>query len=341
MATQIVMENAEGNILDIPSAGVERRGQIDITATNGFFRVERYDGSNNFTHDFLKSHSLTGSGALITGNAVSNALWTVVENAEKTGSLLRYICPEDGNEAVRKMKESNIQNGNYNVSSGFIATQYAEGVDNNYPQLNLFEEGPTETSIAGTQVKTVRFSGAYDPRINVKYGNTGKVKLYTNIYIEDNNYQGLVQDNGDWNQIFAIDRCVWLCRDKFIYLDNNGNWQHEAYPNNAVIPSQEYVPIEADLDKTTTDRRVSSVENLKIGDIDLSGRVFNRVDNGYDNVIHLRGNKYYGGDNAESILRYAPLIMFGYDDAVSLIGQDGADEYYSILKAYITPDNNA
>ena len=322
MATNITIEQATGTQLVIPEAGVKRRGEINISANNGFFKVER----GNTVYPCVRQHTTENAGVTITGLTPS------LDNPY----ILDY--PTGNNNTHQRFKGIRFgRNGNRNeYRTAYAANGYDYGLVGGHNVSKVIKR-----TITGQNMDCLRkdsndgyyylTSYPFDASI---YDNT-VAKFIISFYIESENFD---------NQIIAFGNNLRIFKDGYEKFDGSNWGSRQAYPNNYMIPSQQWIMFECDTKGPGTNF-FKEITNVKITD-DNGEHLFTEL----DNILSSANNNYNfflnngGGDTADDFVIYSQGLMFPYEGIMlhtEMTEQADVDKLYQLLKTYLTIDPNA
>jgi len=325
MSTSIIIENAVGTNLVIPEAGAKRRGEINITANNGFFKVDRTDQA---VIPFTNSHTLTNAGATIIGNSEDINNDVPIEN-----------IPADifGCRIIRNSDSGSSATGIARKLDGSFVGMYSTGSDAN-ASIQIFQ------NMLGQDIKVFRKDGANAINYYFQeshYTDTTYIALVKdtigfllfNVYIEDdtiNNDTILIEFGENFR----------LYRDRYQTKDTDGNWQDAVlFENNYKLPAQQWVTFEMDVEIGYVDVQISRIkDNIKITDDDGEKTItgINQNTKVIYNSPEIR-LAYNGDDTSNNYIKYSPIFFLGKEKGIQLLGQDGWSKFVDSMKRLITP----
>ena len=316
MASSIVIDNAEGTELQIPKVGLDRGGEISISANHGFFKVERTD---SVTHSMVKTHILNRAGATITGlqRAVlnNNFLWfPYAERADKPFKLWGAILNGESSWNYYTYADDSIYTANGLTSDDSELSNLTNVYGDTFSGARIL--GDTNRNKLYYTYHIADFIGGKD---------TDNFKLLTNLYVEEDTFS----TNGI---LMAFFWNIKLFRDGYQLWNGSDFDAKIAYKNNYTIPAQEWVSIEIDFVNPNI-QKSGGVVKLVLKGVDQEITPNNHSGGG--SAIYLAGET--GGDTAHDYVRYSPIYMVNYDLVERKLGTSAKEEVLTTIRNLITP----
>ena len=317
--SHVIIDNADGVELQIPAVGLERGGEISISATNRFFKVIDSQGDTRW---FLKHYNLNREGATIVG----------METPRQGKWVFFY---EEGGDKNRRFENHN------NLFSFYTAIMTLDGYSDEWKkQLNDYNHDRNIDGISSDDSKVdlqniygQTFNGVKllpsrggDKRINTinwKNWYHNSRRTIVNIYIDnDDIYADMVLINFYNN--------VRILRDKLQWYDGS-NWQDINL--SATIPHQQWFQVEIDYNGFDYYGRGQKPTYIKVNgeEIDIASK---SVVGGQNYYIFLG----YGRSEKDSdYIKYSTLAQIPTGRIEELRGVGAKDEIVTIVRNLITP----
>ena len=320
MATTITIEQTTGTNLVVPEAGAKRRGEVNIIANNGFFKVIDNQGETRW---FLKNYKLNNEGITVKGM-----------EEPRQGSWA-FFNESNGDDSQKF-------NNHNNLFSFYTAIMTIDGHPE-YWQRQMQQHNNTQ-NIVGINTND-------DSSINLQnvYGQTfngmkmlpslgGAKRIYTGFWGNWRQYSrktiiNLYIDNDDiYADMVLINfyNNIQVLRDRIKWWDGS-NWQEITL--SATIPHQQWFEVEVDYNGFDGSNRGEKPTYLKVNgeEIDIATQ---NVANGQDVYIFLA---YGRGEKDSDYIKYSTLAQIPTGRIEELRGVNAKDEVVNIVRNLITP----